>query len=69
MKEIEKYLPCEQKKEVNVGKIIFKTATIYTSIVQLVHNFIECNIQSHTFQAFSSFSFIYFQIFLMLYFR
>lgn len=43
LKEIEKYLPFEQKKEVNVGKIIFKTAAITTAILAFVPTVFKIN--------------------------
>ncbi len=41
--EISKYLPCMQKNDVNVGKIIFKTAAITTAILAFVPTVIKIN--------------------------
>ena len=43
LKEIEKYLPCEQKKEISVGKIVFKTVAITTAVLAFVPTVIRIN--------------------------
>lgn len=43
IKAIAEYLPCEQKKEVNVGKIVFKTVAITTAILAFVPTVIKIN--------------------------
>lgn len=42
-KEIAKYLPCAKKEEINVGKIVFKTAAITTAILAFVPTVIKVN--------------------------
>ena len=43
LKEIEKCLPCEQKNEVNVGKIVFKTVAITTAVLAFVPTVFKIN--------------------------
>lgn len=42
-KEIAKYLPCAKAEEVNVGKIIFKTAAITTAVLAFLPTVIKIN--------------------------